>query len=466
MLSVARINYLIRLLIDWLFLALCFIASIRLSNISQALPVESGDFIFLFVSSLSTWYICTRVFHFYTSVTIFSFSKEITLFLRVILLHLLIIFFLMTLFVVQLDYYRDMLLLYHFLLIVVIPLIKYIYRVVIAFIRSQYKYVRKILIVGNTTRGANFYRSGMLINNLRFSVAGYLADFPITQMAENYLGPINSLSEVLKAYYIDEVFLALPNSQVEQINYVVDCCEKGKVQLSIINNFNRLDAASFRVTSYAGFPVVGLRYLPLDDLENQFFKRFFDILFSLFVIVFILSWLTPLIALLIKVNSRGPVFFIQERWGLNNIKIKCIKFRTMQESASQNGDDFQQAIRNDIRVTSIGKILRKSSIDELPQFINVLLGNMSVVGPRPHPIPLSLESKDVVQHYMLRHLVKPGITGWAQVNGSRGEVQSQLEMQNRIAFDLWYIENWSFWLDCQIIFQTVINLMKGDEKAY
>jgi putative colanic acid biosynthesis UDP-glucose lipid carrier transferase len=247
---------------------------------------------------------------------------------------------------------------------------------------------------------------------------------------------------------------------------VVDCCEQKQVQLSVINDFNRLDSTSLRVTSYAGFPVVGLRYFPLDDPENRFFKRAFDIFFSLLVIVFVFSWLMPLLALIIKINSRGPVFFIQDRWGLNNKRIRCLKFRTMRLNEQKNEEPFQQASRNDSRVTSVGKILRKTSLDELPQFINVLLGNMSVVGPRPHPIPLSLESKDVVQHYMLRHLVKPGITGWAQVNGSRGEVQSQLEMRTRVAFDLWYIENWSFWLDCQIIFQTIVNLLKGDEKAY
>jgi putative colanic acid biosynthesis UDP-glucose lipid carrier transferase len=133
-----------------------------------------------------------------------------------------------------------------------------------------------------------------------------------------------------------------------------------------------------------------------------------------------------------------------------------------------NGDvsEYTPTRKGDPRVTGIGRFLRKTSMDELPQFFNVLIGNMSVVGPRPHPIPLSLESKDVVQHYMFRHLVKPGITGWAQVNGSRGEVQNSLEMKARVGFDLWYIENWNFWLDCQIIFQTVINLIKGDEKAY
>jgi putative colanic acid biosynthesis UDP-glucose lipid carrier transferase len=287
------------------------------------------------------------------------------------------------------------------------------------------------------------------------------------------LGPINQLDTILSTTHADEVFLALPNHLTEEIAFVIDCCEQRSVQVNVVNDFNRLGASTKSITNYAGFPVVSLRYFPLDDPENRFFKRVFDIIFSFLVLILVFSWLTPLIALLIKLSSRGPVFFKQERWGLNNQKIYCYKFRTMYVSVTSigsagaaNESSFLPAKKNDPRVTRIGRILRKTSMDELPQFFNVLLGDMSVVGPRPHPIPLSLESKDVVQHYMLRHLVKPGITGWAQVNGSRGEVQSQLEMRTRVAFDLWYIENWSFWLDCQIIFQTVVNLLKGDEKAY
>jgi putative colanic acid biosynthesis UDP-glucose lipid carrier transferase len=234
----------------------------------------------------------------------------------------------------------------------------------------------------------------------------------------------------------------------------------------VINDFSRIGSGSFRTTSYAGFPVVGLRYFPLDDTENRLFKRSFDIFFSVLFIVLVFSWLAPIIAILIKLNSKGPVFFKQDRWGLNNERIICYKFRTMRHQSSADDGEFKQAGRDDERVTTLGRILRKTSLDELPQFLNVLKGDMSVVGPRPHPIPLSMESKDIVQNYMLRHLVKPGITGWAQVNGSRGEVQTPADMRRRVAFDLWYIENWSFWLDCQIIFQTIVNLIKGDAKAY
>ena len=355
---------------------------------------------------------------------------------------------------------------YHLFILIGIPVSKYIYRVIAAYVRNQYKYIRKILVVGSAELSASLYRSGMLINNLRYSLVGIIGERPHNGLAANYLGSITELETTLDNNEVDEVFLALPSSQAEQINFVIDCCEKKQIQVNVINDFSRIGSGALRSTAYAGFPVVGLRYFPLDDAENRLFKRSFDILFSILFLALIFSWLAPIIALMIKLNSKGPIFFKQDRWGLNNEKIVCYKFRTMRHANAEVETEFKQAGKNDERVTSLGKFLRKTSIDELPQFLNVLKGDMSVVGPRPHPIPLSIESKDIVQNYMMRHLVKPGISGWAQVNGSRGEVQSPAEMRRRVAFDLWYIENWSFWLDCQIIFQTIVNLLKGDERAY
>jgi putative colanic acid biosynthesis UDP-glucose lipid carrier transferase len=176
----------------------------------------------------------------------------------------------------------------------------------------------------------------------------------------------------------------------------------------------------------------------------------------------------PIIALLIKLTSKGPILFKQERWGLNNAKIICYKFRTMvRESADvdENGK-YQITTKDDPRVTPIGRILRKTNLDELPQFWNVLIGNMSIVGPRPHPTPMNLESMHTVENYMLRHIVPPGITGWAQVNGLRGEVKTAKDMQRRVDFDLYYIHRWTFWMDSQIILQTVINFLRGDQNAY
>jgi putative colanic acid biosynthesis UDP-glucose lipid carrier transferase len=294
---------------------------------------------------------------------------------------------------------------------------------------------------------------------------GVLDDHDHQNFNGKYLGRIDQLGEIMDQQNIDEVFLALPNDETEKIDYVIDVCEKKSRRVNLVQDIDRLGVGSLKVTNYAGFPVVGIRYIPLDDPENRFFKRLFDLAFSAFFLVFVYIWLWPIIALLIKLNSKGPVLFKQERWGLNNEKIVCYKFRTM-FTTDEVTHSFKQASRNDKRVTAVGHFLRKTSLDELPQFVNVFMGSMSVVGPRPHPIPLSLESKDIVQNYMLRHLVKPGITGWAQVNGSRGETSHPDDMRKRVGFDLWYIQNWSFWLDCQIIFQTIVNFIKGDENAY
>ncbi|MBM3915907.1 MAG: undecaprenyl-phosphate glucose phosphotransferase [Sphingomonadales bacterium] len=465
MLRGPRLNYVFRLCLDLALLAATFWGAEQWLLTSSA-QLDVSVCSWMIALSGLIWYLCARAFHFYTSITLFTYSQELTIFIRLLLTHLLVQVFLLVLILDDFTIYRGLILLYNALLLVLIPLHKYLYRVIAAYVRNQYKYVRKILVVGSSDLSPTLYRSGILINNLRYQLVGFVGEPPANGLASNYLGTVQQMQDILLAHEIDEVFLALPSHQTEEINVVIDCCEQAQVQVNVINDFNRLGSGALKLTSYAGLPVVGLRYFPLDDTENRIFKRGFDIIFSLGVLLFVLSWLAPLLALLIKLSSRGPVFFRQDRWGINNKKIICYKFRTMVHNGQQGEEPFRQAARQDDRVTPLGRLLRKTSLDELPQFFNVLRGDMSVVGPRPHPIPLSLESKDVVQHYMMRHLVKPGITGWAQVNGSRGEIQSPLQMSRRVAFDLWYIENWSFWLDCQIIFQTIVNLIKGDERAY
>jgi putative colanic acid biosynthesis UDP-glucose lipid carrier transferase len=233
-------------------------------------------------------------------------------------------------------------------------------------------------------------------------------------------------------------------------------------------DFKQYATSSVSIQTIGQVPVMNVGRLPLDRLENRILKRIFDVTFS---VVFFLTFgliLFPIIALLIKLTSKGPVIFKQERWGLNNETLICYKFRTMiQESEDVDEDgNYQQAHKDDPRITRIGAFLRKTNLDEIPQFWNVLIGNMSVVGPRPHPTPLNIESMNTVDNYMLRHIVLPGISGWAQVNGCRGETRTTEDMQERVDFDLSYIHRWSFWLDCQIILQTVINFFRGDQNAY
>lgn len=219
------------------------------------------------------------------------------------------------------------------------------------------------------------------------------------------------------------------------------------------------------VNYFNDFPVVSIRREPLEaKVENRAKKRFFDVVFSSLVTIFILSWLIPIVGIIIKLNSKGPVFFLQNRPGRNNQLFKIIKFRTM--TVTEADGEFKQATKNDARITSVGRFLRKTSLDEMPQFLNVLLGQMSIVGPRPHPIKLNLDYQAQINSFMARHFVKPGISGWAQVNGYRGETETEESMKKRIEHDLWYMENWSLMLDIRIVFLTIANIIKGEPTAY
>jgi putative colanic acid biosynthesis UDP-glucose lipid carrier transferase len=200
---------------------------------------------------------------------------------------------------------------------------------------------------------------------------------------------------------------------------------------------------------------------PLDKPGNALLKRGFDIVFSLLVVIFVLSWLTPILALLIKLDSRGPVFFLQERGGKNGKTFRCIKFRTMRHDSDKT---FKLAEKDDPRITRIGAWLRKTSLDELPQFFNVLKGDMSVIGPRPHAIEVDKEYSVKIPHYMLRYIVKPGVSGISQISGLRG--RDWEVMPDRVKYDLYYIQNWSFWLDLKIILSTALKVVFGDKYAF
>jgi putative colanic acid biosynthesis UDP-glucose lipid carrier transferase len=210
-------------------------------------------------------------------------------------------------------------------------------------------------------------------------------------------------------------------------------------------------------------PVLSLRKEPLDDVGNRIKKRLYDIVVSSLIIVFILSWLVPIIGLLIWIESRGPIFFVQQRSGKNGKIFNCIKFRSMKVNREAHS---KQAEKNDERITRIGKFIRKTNIDELPQFLNVWMSDMSIVGPRPHMLKHTDDYSKLIKQYMIRHFLKPGITGWAQINGCRGETKTVKDMNDRVQYDLWYLENWSLWLDTRIILMTALNMVKGEKNAF
>jgi len=283
-----------------------------------------------------------------------------------------------------------------------------------------------------------------------------------------YKGPVHNLAATIKELQVDEVVIALPTHQNKKIQECIEICDQYATQTRILPDLEQYTTSNLQVNNIGLLSVINIRELPLDKSINRLGKRAFDIAFSTLFFILIASWLFPILMLIIKLSSKGPIFFKQERWGLNNEKITCYKFRTM-VADSQDVDEqgnYQQASKGDPRITSIGAFLRRTNLDELPQFWNVLLGNMSVVGPRPHPTPLNLASMHTIDNYMLRHVVKPGISGWAQVNGYRGETKLPGTMQKRVNFDLYYIHRWTFWFDCQIILQTLINMIRGDQNAY
>lgn len=260
---------------------------------------------------------------------------------------------------------------------------------------------------------------------------------------------------------IHQIICCVPNVNKEELNDLISFGLNSLISVKIVvdsPSSNRILLAEDERAPGVEIPV-----LALDEPRNQFIKRIMDIVGALVITALVLWWLIPILALLIKLDSRGPVFYLQPRNGRNNKPFQCIKLRTM---IVQRNAEFVQATREDARITKVGKFLRKSSLDEFPQFINVLIGDMSLIGPRPHPLKLNEQFIPLISNLMSRHYVKPGITGLAQCMGYRGETKDLGDMENRIRLDRYYIENWSIWLDFKIVILTVVSLIRGSEKAY
>lgn len=274
--------------------------------------------------------------------------------------------------------------------------------------------------------------------------------------------PLGEIYSFCKEKEVQEIYCCIPYTSNDQIRSLVDFGVDNLIKVKLITDYRGFFSRGVSLETYDNIPVLNVAAVPLDERNNQIIKRAFDVIFASAVLVFVFSWLFPIIALAIKLSSPGPIFFRQVRAGKGNSPFKCLKFRTM----IVNDPEFQQAVKNDPRVTSIGRFLRKTSLDELPQFINVLTGDMSIIGPRPHPLKLNEEFSPRIEKFMARHYIKPGITGLAQAKGYRGETKTDHSMRGRVKLDRFYIENWSFILDLKIVIATVIALIKDDQQAY
>ena len=330
--------------------------------------------------------------------------------------------------------------------------------------KSGYNYSRVVIVGGGeVAQQLNDYFNSDDVLGVRLLAVFSDSDFSFEIKDSVKTGTLDSLEQFALKNDIDEIFYTMPLTYTKKIKRLVDFCDKYMIRFKVVPDFRGFIFKRVNIDFFNDVPVITLREEPLTDFINRFTKRVFDLIFSLLTIVFVLSWLYPIIAVLIKLSSKGPVLFKQSRSGVNNEEFLCYKFRSMTMSAEA---DTKQATKGDVRITKIGAFLRKSSLDEFPQFFNVFMGDMSIVGPRPHMLKHTEEYSALIQKYMVRQLVKPGITGAAQVKGYRGETKELEDMEGRVRLDVWYIENWSLSLDINIIFHTVWNVFKGDEKAY
>lgn len=322
---------------------------------------------------------------------------------------------------------------------------------------------RNVIIIGTTRSGKALYDFFTSHEYSRYLCKGFFDDHPDHRLVSPELvkGKWQDIQAFCKSEDISEIYFALSHQDDDMIAELSKFADNNFIYLRIVPEFSKSVAENYNVFLFDSVPVFTPRNEPLGISLNAALKRIFDILFSAVVIIGIFPLVVPVIALAIRLDSKGPIIFKQMRRGKKNTLFECYKFRTMRVDANPT----QQAMKNDSRVTRVGKFLRKSNLDELPQFVNVLRGNMSVVGPRPHISKQDEYAKTIVK-YPFRYFVTPGITGYAQVNGYRGETNEPSLMEKRVEYDLKYMENWSMSFDLKIIGQTIWLMFRGQNNAY
>jgi len=448
--------------VDILLILSCYLLSfyLRFGNL-QRLSLQEPKTVF--VLSPILWILLSNSHKLNKIVRIERIEKVIWKTFRILLIH-----FLITLsFVVILkftDVSRLRMLYFYGLFTISILFYRVLFVLLLKYARKLGYNFRTILFVGNPNKHPILLQFLQNDLYLGYKLIGYINIENTGHSNLTYLGDLTDLEQLHASNNINEVFVASELGTETLIDKILLYCDKNFIRVKFAPIFH--SEISFRrinIDFYNNVPIVSFRKEPLELPGNRIIKRIMDIIFSISVLVLLLSWLYPLIALLIKASSKGPVLFKQVRTGEHGKVFTCYKFRSMQMNSNAN---LIQATKNDTRTTGLGKFLRKTNLDELPQFFNVLIGNMSVVGPRPHMLKHTEHYSELMQNYLVRHLSKPGITGWAQVNGFRGEIELVEDLENRVNSDIWYVENWSFLLDLKIIGLTILNMIRGQEKAY
>lgn len=414
---------------------------------------DKVGFAYLIIYSNLAWLFLVMVSAPYSLSKEWSVSKILRNQFSFLFIHLLVIVSLVIFFDKSYGFYQIL------LIYILFTPVFFAYRLLVYYLRKlttgdiqRYNY----LLIGRNSLAEELRKFYLMNPDLGYKFNGYI-DF------ENDMMPLEKISQICLSNEIHEIFCCVPSVKDEELNQLIQFGLNSLIKVKLIFRSENQNQGPLQFDRFDKSPGVDIATVALDEFRNQFLKRCFDFAFATLFGLLILSWLVPIIGLIIKLDSKGPVFYVQQRNGMKNLSFGCIKFRTM--IPNKHADD-KQAVKNDPRITKVGAFLRKTSIDELPQFINVIIGNMSLIGPRPHPIKLNEQFLVSIKNLMSRHYVKPGITGLAQCMGYRGETQTLADMENRVRLDRYYIENWTFWLDIKIIFLTVVSLIRGSDKAF
>lgn len=353
---------------------------------------------------------------------------------------------------------------YYILLFILFTIWRVLARETLKIYRRKGHNYKRVVIVGAGKNGMELYAEMKKEMAYGYNVYGFFDDNILLKTTlPNYLGMTHEVEDFVLENNIDEIYCTLPNSQDEKIMRMLNFAEKHMIRFYIVPEFSRYVKKQLDLDSVESIPVMAVRSEPLQSIHNQIIKRTFDIVFSFCFLITLFPVFYVIYGILIKLSSPGPIIFKQTRTGIYGKSFDCYKFRSMKMNEDA---DERQAEKDDPRITKIGQFLRRSNLDEIPQFYNVLKGDMSVIGPRPHMVKHTELYSSFIDKYMVRHLIRPGISGWAQVNGYRGETRTAEQMEGRVRYDVWYLENWSFILDLKILAITILNMFKGEKNAY
>lgn len=454
---------------DFLILNFCFYLAkiITVDFFSTSYKIQYNLFPFILYSNL-IWLLLSRVFDTYSIMRFEYAPKTLTRTFKLIIVYLLILY-LDVFFLQNVKISTFYIINYSLCFTFLFSLVRILQIYLLKSLRKKGVNNKKVIIVGLNKNTLDLYKTLNSELTFGYKILGFFDDSDEKYQHDiqtiNILGKYNDVFTYCEKNQVDEMFFSMEKHQQEAIKKIIKFCNSNFIRFKIVPNFQNENIFNNRllIDFYGDNPVLVLRKEPLEKQTNKLIKRLFDLTFSLLIILCLYPLIFPLVFIILKLSSRGPVFFIQKRSGQDNKVFKCIKFRTMYINKY---DNLSGTLKNDPRITSFGKILRKSRIDELPQFINVLIGQMSVVGPRPHMLKHTEEYSKIIDEFFVRHFVKPGITGWSQTTGYIDESNKLQEMKDKIKKDIWYIENWSFTLDIKIIILTLFKVFTKDKNAY